>query len=233
MQNKFKMTVEQNIFLAKRNIIDNIYKSARLEGLNVTFPNTETIINGGTVSGLKADEIVSVNNLKHAWYFVFDNIDHPTNYAFICELNKVVGANLIYGAGQIRNFPVSVGEYIPPLPIEVDIKDEINAAHGIDNSTERSVTLMLNLMRRQIFPDGNKRTAMLAANHEMIRNGAGVISVPLTQIQTFSEHLFDFYMTGNMDKAKSFVFDCCIDGISEPEIHTDVDASSHVTKIVT
>ena len=215
MQNKYNMTVEQNIFLAKRNIIDSIYKSARLEGLNVTFPNTEAIINGGIVSGLKADEIVTVNNLKHSWYFVFDNIDHPTNYPFICELNKMVGANLIYKAGQIRNFPVSVGEYIPPLPIEVDIKDEINAAHGIGNTTERAVTLMLNLMRRQIFPDGNKRTAMLAANHEMIKNGAGIISVPLTQIQAFSEHLFEFYISGDMDKVKTFVYDNCIDGISE------------------
>ncbi|HBK6300811.1 TPA: hypothetical protein ACHDNO_001692 [Campylobacter jejuni] len=37
------MTIKENIFLAKRNIIDNIYKSARLEGIAVTFPQTEAI----------------------------------------------------------------------------------------------------------------------------------------------------------------------------------------------
>ena len=222
MQNKYNMTVEQNVFLAKRNIIDNIYKSARLEGLNITFPHTETIINGGMISGLKEDEITTVNNLKHAWYFVFDNIGHPTNYPFICELNRAVGSNLIHGAGHIRGFPVNVGEYSPPLPIEIDIKDEINAACNMGNTTERSVMLMLNLMRRQIFQDGNKRTAMLAANHEMIKNGAGIISVPLAQIQAFSEHLYDYYLTGDIGKAKTFVYDNCIDGLPGPQAQEGV-----------
>lgn len=38
MENKFRLTVEENIFVAKRNIVDYIWKSARLEGINVTFP---------------------------------------------------------------------------------------------------------------------------------------------------------------------------------------------------
>ena len=43
MENKYNMSVEDNIFLAKRNIVDYIWKSARLEGINVTFPDTEAI----------------------------------------------------------------------------------------------------------------------------------------------------------------------------------------------
>jgi len=43
MEPKFHMTVEQNIFVAKRNIVDYIWKSARLEGLAVTYPDTEAI----------------------------------------------------------------------------------------------------------------------------------------------------------------------------------------------
>lgn len=49
---KFKMTVEQNIFVAKRNIIDYMWKSARLEGIGVTYPDTEAIYNGLTVQGV-------------------------------------------------------------------------------------------------------------------------------------------------------------------------------------
>ena len=41
MENKYNLTLEQNIFLAKRNIIDNIYANARMEGLNITFPQTK------------------------------------------------------------------------------------------------------------------------------------------------------------------------------------------------
>lgn len=43
MNNKYNLTLEQNIFLAKRNLVDNIYANARMEGLNITFPETKTI----------------------------------------------------------------------------------------------------------------------------------------------------------------------------------------------
>jgi hypothetical protein len=58
------MTVEQNIFVAKRNIVDYIWKSANLEGIAVTYPDTEDIYNGLAVAGMKVDEILAINNLK-------------------------------------------------------------------------------------------------------------------------------------------------------------------------
>ena len=36
MENKFQMTREMNVFIAKRNIVDYIYKIANLEGIVVT-----------------------------------------------------------------------------------------------------------------------------------------------------------------------------------------------------
>ena len=40
--------------------------------------------------------------------------------------------------------------------------------------TERAITIMLYIMRSQMFFDGNKRTAQLAANQIMIQGGADV-----------------------------------------------------------
>ena len=45
MQDKYHMTKEDNIFFAKRKLIDNIYKSANLEGIAVTFADTVDFIN--------------------------------------------------------------------------------------------------------------------------------------------------------------------------------------------
>ena len=70
MQNKYNMTLEQNIFLAKRNLIDNIYASAKLEGLNVTFPQTKTVLEGINVPNLKIDEIQCILNLRDAFYLI-------------------------------------------------------------------------------------------------------------------------------------------------------------------
>lgn len=37
---KYQLTIEENVFLAKRNIVDSIYKESRLEGIAITFPET-------------------------------------------------------------------------------------------------------------------------------------------------------------------------------------------------
>lgn len=42
-QKKFEMTVEENVFWAKRNLVDYIWKGANLEGIAITFPETQTL----------------------------------------------------------------------------------------------------------------------------------------------------------------------------------------------
>jgi prophage maintenance system killer protein len=68
-------------------------------------------------------------------------------------------------------------------------------------------------MRGQFFLDGNKRTAMLAANKEMIVNGQGIISVPVAVIPAFTPLLVRFYETGEADEITAFVYEHCIDGL--------------------
>ena len=104
MEAKFRMTREQNIFVAKRNIVDYIWKSAKLEGLGVTYPDTEAIFNSLGVQNVPVTEIIAVNNLKRAWQFVLDNLDYPADFNYICRINQLVGGdNLLYGAGFIRS----------------------------------------------------------------------------------------------------------------------------------
>ena len=83
MNDKYNMTLEQNVFLAKRNLVDNVYSNARMEGLNVTFPQTKTILEGVNVPNLKLDDIQCILNLRDAWKFVIANIEEEFNLAFI------------------------------------------------------------------------------------------------------------------------------------------------------
>lgn len=216
MDAKYYMTREQNIFVAKRNIVDYIWKSARLEGLAVTYPDTEAIFNGMSVSSVKVSEIVAVNNLKHAWQLVLDNLDYPIDYPLICKINQLVGGdNLIINAGFLRNMPVSIGgtTWKPDMPIEAQIKEEIYDVLENPNPTDRAISLMLYLVRKQMFLDGNKRTSMLAGNHVMIAAGCGIISVPIELQQQFTGMLIDYYESNDMALIKKFVYDNCIDGI--------------------
>ncbi len=216
METKYHMTKEENIFVAKRNIIDYIWKSAKLEGLTVTYPDTEAIYNGMSVQGIKVSDIVAVNNLKHAWQFILDTLDYPTDYPFICKINQYVGGdNLIIRAGYLRNVPVSIGgtTWKPDMPIESQIKEELEEIMRISSPTDRALTLLLYIVRKQMFLDGNKRTSMLAGNHVMISNGCGIISIPIEHQRTFTGMLIDFYESNRMDEIKQFLYENCIDGI--------------------
>ena len=217
MKAKFNMTVEQNIFVAKRNIIDYMWKSARLEGIGVTYPDTEAIFNGLTVQGVSVKDTVAINNLKHSWSFVLENVDYPTDYPFICKINQIVGGDsLIANAGFIRNVPVSIGgtTWKPDIPIESIIKEELEDISKIESPTERAITLMVQCMRRQMFLDGNKRTGMLAGNHVMIANGAGIITIPIEHQREFTGLLIEFYETNKINNITNFLYDKCIDGIA-------------------
>lgn len=103
MINKYNLTLEQNIFLAKRNLVDNIYSNARMEGLNITFPETKTILEGVNVPNLKIDDIQCVLNLRDAWKYVINNINMKFNLEFICKVNELVARNESISWGTLRN----------------------------------------------------------------------------------------------------------------------------------
>lgn len=215
MENKYNMTLEQNIFLAKRNLVDNIYANARMEGINITFPQTKTILEGVNVPNLKIDEIQCVLNLRDAWKFVIANIDEEFNTEFICKINEYVARNESLEWGKLRTGRVEITgtEYIPEVPDKNKVEKEINDILKIENATERAITYMLYGMRSQLFWDGNKRTSTIAANKIMISNGAGIIKVPDNKLEEFNKLLTEFYDTNDMKKISKFIYENCIDGI--------------------
>lgn len=103
MQNKYNLTLEQNIFLAKKNLVDNVYANARMEGLNVTFPETKTVLEGVNVPNLKIDEIQCILNLRDAWKYVINNINIEFSLDFICKVNEFVSRDESLSWGVLRN----------------------------------------------------------------------------------------------------------------------------------
>ena len=215
MKDKYNLTLEQNIFLAKRNLVDNIYANARMEGLNITFPETKTILEGVNVPNLKIDEIQCILNLRDAWKYLINNIHADFNLDFISKINELVARNESIAWGVLRQGGVQITgtDYIPEIPDEEDVKKQINNILQIENATERAIEYMLYGMRSQLFWDGNKRTSTICANKIMIENGCGIIKVPDNKLKDFTVLLSEFYSTNSKEKIKQFLFDNCIDGI--------------------
>lgn len=215
MQDKFHLTKEQNLFLAKKVLVSNIYNSARLEGINTTYPDTQTILEGVNVPTLKLDEINCILNLRDAWNYTLTNIDAEVNLDFICKVNSFVSRNESLEWGVLRNGKVGINgvDYIPDIPNEKDIINNIENILKEKSTTLKSINLMLYLMRSQVFWDGNKRTSMIVANKILIQNGCGIITVKEEYIGEFNTLLTEYYNTGNKDKITKFLYDKCIYGL--------------------
>ena len=215
MENKFNLTLEQNIFLAKRNIVDNVYANARMEGINVTFPQTQTILEGVNVPNLKLDEIQVILNLRDAWNYVINNISEKLDLELVCKVNEFVARNESLEWGKLRNGKVTISgtNYIPEIPEKEKVEEEISRILNIENVTERAIEYMLFGMKSQLFWDGNKRTSTIVANKIMIENGAGIIKVSDVNLEEFNKLLSEFYTTDNKEKIKEFLYEKCIYGI--------------------
>jgi Fic family protein len=218
---KYKMTQEDNIFWAKRNVVDYIWKSANLEGISVTFPEIYAIYEGANVATLTVDEIVKINNLKHAWQFIFETLEVPTDYAYICELHKIIGASQIRDAGYVRSVQVRMSgtKWVPEFPNEFVVKEKLEELLKETNPMDKALDLTLYLMRTQMFSDGNKRVAFLAGNHIMIKEGYGILSVEQDDLPAFGKELIHFYETNDSTTIKEFLYEKCIDGVDfSPQI---------------
>ncbi|MGN1052341.1 MAG: Fic family protein [Candidatus Scatosoma sp.] len=206
-------SVKVNIDLARRNLVDSVYKQAMLEGVATTYSDTETIINGGLVKDMTASDISKVVNLKHAWEFILGEgvMAYPTNYSVLCQINEIVEEGFSYTAGKLRSVPVTIGgsKYIPPLPFEPQIKEELNNILSKPASYDVAVELLLYVMKKQLFLDGNKRTAVIFANHYLISRGMGTIVIPAEKVSEYKMLLIKYYETDN-PQIKTFLQEKCI-----------------------
>lgn len=214
-QNELSPEVVSNLDFARVNMKSNIYDQAVLEGVATTFPQTEEIIENGTVNGMTADDVQKILNLKHAWEFILDNdvIQADSNYYLLCHIAKLVNEGFFYDGGRIRGVPVSIGgtKYVPPLPIESQVIERINEILKSDKEPlDIAIELCMYCMRTQIFVDGNKRASVIFANHYMISHGLGLIIIPENHVPEFKKKLVAFYESADISEISDYLKQTCL-----------------------
>lgn len=206
--------VIQNIDFARANMKSNIYDQAILEGVATSFPQTEEIIENGKVTGMTAMDVQKILNLKHAWEFVLDPdiIQADSNYYVLCHIAKLVNEGFFSEGGRIRGVPVTIGgtSYVPPIPVESIVRERIDDILASDQNTiDKAVSLCLYSMKTQIFIDGNKRAAVIFANHYLISHGEGFLVIPEGHVPEFKKLLIAFYEGDNDFIIRAFLKDKC------------------------
>ena len=206
--------VQQNLDFARVNMKANIYDQAILEGVATTFPQTETIIENGKVSGMTASDVQKILNLKHAWEFILDKgvISSKSDFYILSYIAKFVNEGFYDNGGRVRGVPVTIGgtNYIPPLPVESVVKENIELILTSQKDyIDIAIELCLYCMKTQIFNDGNKRASVIYANHYLISKGEGLIVIPEKEVPTFKKMLIDYYEGKDEQNIKAFMKDKC------------------------
>jgi len=203
-----------NLDFARVNIKSLIYDQAVLEGVATSFPQTEEIIENGKVSGVTASDIQKILNLKHAWEFILDNdvINFKSDYQILSHIGKMINEGFYIDGGRIRSVPVTIGgsSYIPPIPIETVVIESINEIiNGNESNIQKAIQLCLYTMRTQVFKDGNKRSAIIFANHFLISKGEGILVVPEQHVSEFKKLLVKYYERTNESEIVEFFMTRC------------------------
>lgn len=215
-KDKYKLSKEQSLFLAKKKWDENIYCGMKMENRNITFSQTQTILNGVNVAGVTLDDIQAVLNMRDAWRYLVSSVDEPVSLSYLCKLNEYVARNeaLEWGVLRTGTGGISGTDYVPPIPNGEEVEKELADILASDKTnTERAITSFLWGARRQIFWDGNKRTSLLLANKLLVANGNGLLTITEKNMVQFNNLLVTYYNTNEMSDLKVFLYKYAISGI--------------------
>lgn len=213
---KYHMTAEQSLFLAKKKWDENVYCGMRMENRAVTFPQTKTILQGVNVPSVQLSDIQAILNMRDAWRFLLDSIHAPVTLEYLCKLNDFIARNEALEWGKLRSGSVGISgtDYEPPVPHREAVEKELNQILCSNASTtEKALEVFAWGTRGQFFWDGNKRTSMTLANKLLIDGGAGLLTITDKHMERFNELLLNYYNTGESEQLKQFLYDNAISGI--------------------
>ncbi len=215
-KDKFKLTAEQSLFLAKKKWDENVYCGMKMENRVVTFPQTKTILSGVNVPDVQLDDIQAILNMRDAWKYLINTIDEPITFNYWCKLNELIARNEALEWGKLRTGSVGISgtDYEPPIPRREKVTEELYSIILSDKSaTEKALEAFVWGVRGQFFWDGNKRTSLTLANKILVMAGAGILTITDSCMTEFNALLIDYYNTGESETLKTFLYEKAIQGI--------------------
>lgn len=214
---KYRLTREQNRFLAKKKWDENIYCGMRMENRAITFPQTQTILSGVNVPSVRLDDIQAVLNMRDAWRYLLDTAYEPVTFSYLCKLNEFIARNEALEWGKLRTGTVVISgtDYTPPLPEQEKVSQELDSLINSNaTATEKALEAFAWGTRGQFFWDGNKRTSMTLANKILVSSGAGILTITDKNMESFNALLLDYYNTGDSTRLKEFLYETAIHGMT-------------------
>ncbi|RCW71102.1 Fic/DOC family protein [Marinobacter nauticus] len=206
---------EKALMLAQRAVAVFVYDAVRLEGINFTLPEVQTLLQGVTVGGHRlSDQQIAVNQ-GEAWKLLFQMIrDGRFELTPDCAmaLHGVAAKEEALEWGCFRSGSVLIAgtEYEPPAASELPTRFDrmIDELQHMDDVHDQAVHLFLTMARCQFFYDVNKRMGRFMMNGHLLSNGYPAINIPASSQLEFNELMLRFYDSGDQREMNAFVRSC-------------------------
>ena len=216
-EDRFHLTPEQSLFLAKKKWDENVYCGMKMENRAVTFPQTQTILNGVNVPNVQLDDIQAILNMRDAWKFLLSTINEEVTFGYWCKLNEYIARNEALEWGKLRTGSVGISgtDYEPPIPNKEKTIEELENILSVSDAsaTDKALKAFTWGVRGQFFWGGNKCTSLMLANKILILAGAGIMTITDKYMEQFNSLLLDYYNTGEREELKQFLYQNAIQGI--------------------
>ncbi len=217
-EDRFHLTPEQSLFLAKKKWDENVYCGMKMENRAVTFPQTQTILNGVNVPNVQLDDIQAILNMRDAWKFLLGTVNEEVTFEYWCKLNEYIARNEALEWGKLRTGIVGISgtDYEPPIPNKEKTIEELKSILSTSNAsaTDKALEAFVWGTRGQFFWDGNKRTSLMLANKILVSSGSGIMKITDKYMEQFNTILLNYYNTGKSEELKQFLYENAIQGMT-------------------
>lgn len=182
MINKYTLSRSQNVRYVKDNLEDLIENNLILSRYENDDP----------------ERMIAYENFKRAYDFILNSPEVENDYKCLLTLHDMLMEGLDDGIKSELT-----EEQISQLNMMINQPAKANLEVAID--------VMLFILEKRLFSDGDVRAALLFANKLMVDNGCGIITITPSSKDTFREKLSEYKNNRDYD-IKDWIYKYCIKG---------------------
>ena len=182
MINKYTLSRAQNIRFIRDHLDVFIRNSIILSRYSDDDPSKET----------------AKKNFEEAYAYIMENQDVENDYKCLLTLHEMLMKDLDSGIkSELTDQQIN------------ELSEMIN--QPAKSNTEIAIDVMLYILDKRLFSDGDVRAAVMFANKIMIDNGCGIITVTENNKDVFREKLKEYKNNKDYD-IKDWIYKYCIKG---------------------
>ncbi len=195
MKNKFVMTLNQNKTLIENRRNDYIYNNMILARYNVSMDD----VLDPTRLAEGSEERIALDNFNAAYDYLLASTEVDADYSVLLKLHGILMKGLMEEVRQGLN-----EEQIMELYEMINQPTKAN--------TEIAIDVMIHILEKRLFKDGDVRVALTFANKIMLDNGCGFISVKPGDDKIFRQMMKAATTEESRAAFKEWVYKYCVKG---------------------